>query len=117
MNAGFNDFLSLFCAAAGWFYLFYSRAASRLAGIEPSRRNSLRVILRRICGGALFLLAVGFFAGFHSIDENRFPGRFVAVWMGVILLLLLIITLVTIDLALTWKLRRRPKSPAASENL
>jgi hypothetical protein len=115
VNAGFNDILALVCAIAGWFYLFYSRAASRLSGIESSRRNTVRVVLRRVCGGALFLLAVGFFAGFHSIDENRFPGRFVAVWMGVMLLLLLVVSLVSVDLVLTWKLRRRGGASNAGE--
>lgn len=100
------DAFALACAVAGWFYLFSSRAAKKLAGLEPGRRNSLRVLLRRVCGAALFLLAVACFAGFNTVDDQRNPGAYLAVWSAAILLLLMIIVLVGIDIHLTWKLRR-----------
>ena len=39
---------ALLVAAAGWYYLFYSKAAIGLRGIEDDRQNRLRVRLRRL---------------------------------------------------------------------
>lgn len=100
------DGFSLLCAIAGWFYLFYSKAASRLAPVESRRLNMLRVRLRRICGAAMFLLAVAFFAGFNTVDE-RTPQLFLAVWLGVLILLLAVVALALADLRLTWRLHHR----------
>lgn len=101
------DSFSLFCGIAGWFYLFYSKAAAALGQIETPGRNALRISLRRVCGGAMVLLGVGFFAGFHSVDEHQTPRAYLAVWLSVIVLLALIILLAAIDVRLTWKLRRK----------
>jgi hypothetical protein len=99
------DLVALACGVAGWFYLFYSNAAAKLAGIESARRNTVRVVLRRVCGAALVLLGAAFFAGFN-IDEHRNPGAYLGVWAIALLLLLLIIILVGADLGFTLKLRR-----------
>jgi len=104
------DIFALLAAVSGWFYLFYSNAAVKLSGLEPSRRNTLRGRLRRINGLMMFLLAVGFFAGFNTVDDERTPRAFVIVWMGVILLLFLITILVMVDMRLTWKLRHTPRT-------
>ena len=109
-QAALADIFALACATAGWFYLFSSNAAKRLAGLESRGRNSLRIVLRRICGALLFLLAVACFAGFNTVDDQRNPGAFLAVWTGAILLLMLIIVLVAIDIHLTWKLKRERTS-------
>jgi hypothetical protein len=101
-----TDFFSLVCAVVGWFYLFSSNAAKKLAGIEPQRQNSLRIALRRGCGTALFLLAVACFAGSNTVNDRQNPGAYLAIWTAAIILLMLIIILVGIDVRLTSKLRR-----------
>ena len=101
---------ALLTGAAGWFYLFYSRAAQRLAGIEDQRLNDRRIALRRVGGVVMLLLAGLFFAGFYAFDDppSR-PGLFVGVWLGVFALLIAVIVLAMIDLRLTRKLRGRAK--------
>ncbi|HYE17292.1 MAG TPA: hypothetical protein VEA69_02550 [Tepidisphaeraceae bacterium] len=98
---------SLIVAAAGWYYMFYSRAAARLGAVEEHRENRIRQRLRRLNGAAMFLMAVLFFAGFNSIDFRNSPNAFVGVWFGVFVLLLAIVVLAMIDVRLTWRLRRR----------
>jgi hypothetical protein len=99
------DILALACGVAGWFYLFYSKAATKLAALESPRQNTLRIVLRRTCGAALVLLGAAFFAGFN-IDEHRAPGAYLGVWSTALVLLLVIVILVAADLRLTFKLRR-----------
>ena len=103
-----------FCiAAVGWYYLFYSRAAKRLEGLEDQRLNAWRVLCRRACGASLMLMAVLFFAGFQTIDPDARPGEFVADWMAVFALLVLILALGLADLRLTTRLRRRQQGRQA----
>ena len=85
------DIFAIACGVAGWFYLFYSKAAAKLAVVESAAQNTTRVRLRRVCGSALLLLGIGLYAGFNAIDDQRNPGIYLAVWMGSMLLLLLII--------------------------
>jgi Na+/H+ antiporter NhaD/arsenite permease-like protein len=99
------DMFSLLAAVAGWFYLFYSKAATQLAGIESQRQNIWRHRFRRLNGLLMFLLAIGFFAGFNSVDEEHDPKSFFLIWSGVMLVLLLVTALVFVDIRLTWKLR------------
>ena len=108
------DIFALACGVAGWFYLFYSKAAGKLAVVESAAQNTVRVRLRRICGAALVLLGIGFYAGFNAVDDQRNPAIYLAVWMGSMLLLLLIIALVAADIHLTRMLRR--KSQGTSRN-
>jgi hypothetical protein len=108
MNSAVVGIFSLVCGIAGWFYLFYSKAAAKLAVIEPTPRNRLRIVLRRVCGGAMFLLGIACFAGFNAVDAHRTPGAYLGVWLGVMFLLLVIILLVAADIGLTWRLRRKP---------
>ncbi|MGD0540473.1 MAG: hypothetical protein ABSB33_03035 [Tepidisphaeraceae bacterium] len=107
MNSTLVGIFSLLCGIVGWFYLFYSKAAARLAIVEPGHRNSLRVALRRVCGGAMFLLGIACFTGFNAVDDQRTPGAYLAVWLGVMLLLLVIIVLVAADILLTCKIRHK----------
>ncbi|HXE53802.1 MAG TPA: hypothetical protein VN541_12340 [Tepidisphaeraceae bacterium] len=100
------DIFALLTAAAGWYYMFYSRAARRLDRIEASERNTLRVRLRRLGGLIMLLLGVLFFAGFQSWVTDR-AGLFIGVWIGVLFLLLGIVVLALIDVRLTWKLRHQ----------
>jgi len=98
---------SLLTAAAGWHYLFYSRAAHRLGAIEEPASNARRVRLRRANGVVMILLAVCFLVGFYTVDAEVQPAAFMAVWVAVFALLLAVVCLAFADLRLTWKLRER----------
>lgn len=100
---------SLLTGVAGWYYLFYSRAASRLAGVEGHAISLRRQRLRQVGGFFMLLLAVGIFAGFNTFDPRTQASAFVLCWFAVFLLLLLIVILAMLDLRLTWRLRNRPK--------
>lgn len=98
---------ALLTGAAGWYYLFYSRAAHRLSGIEDERLNARRVRLRRVGGVAMLLLGAFFFAGSYGFDDPRqTPGAFLGVWITVLALLIVIVVLAMIDVRLTHRLRR-----------
>jgi len=102
-----STIFSLLVAAAGWYYMFYSRGAANLSGYEKDALNARRRRLRRIGGFVMLLLGIAFFAGFHTVDADDSAAAFLLVWMGVFLLLLTIVLLALLDLRLTWKLRRR----------
>ena len=102
---------ALLVAAAGWFYMFYSRAAHNLTGIENEEINLKRIRLRRIGGFVMFLLAIFFFAGFWTVDATQSAQLFMGIWLAVFILLGVIVLLGLIDLRLTWKLRDRRKGP------
>ena len=99
---------SLLVAAAGWFYMFYSRAAHNLTGLENDALNLRRIRLRRVGGFIMFCLAIAFFVGFQPYVESS-RGTFVGVWGLVMILLLAIVVLGLVDLRLTWQLRKRRK--------
>ena len=108
--------LALLIATAGWHYLFYSRAAERLAGVEQERLNRLRVVLRRAGGVVLLILGPTFFAGFRTLlPETDFnPSAFVALWLSVLGLMGVMVVLAMVDVRLTWKLRQQQLArPAA----
>lgn len=102
--------LALLTAAAGWYYMFYSKAAQRLSGIEDPQLNRQRILLRRIGGGTMFILAVLFFAGFEGIDPARRPTLFVLNWLGVALLMFIVVVLGLVDLRLTLRMRHRDRN-------
>lgn len=98
---------ALLVAAAGWFYLFYSRAAAKLTGVEEDRPNRLRIGLRRANGIVMILLAVAFYAGYYTTAPNSPWWAFC--WLSVLVLLAAILILAMIDLHLTrkfWQARR-----------
>ena len=97
--------LALLTGVAGWFYLFYSRAAQGLSGIEQERWNRRRILLRRIGGVVMLLLAVGFYLGFYGFEPERRPRTFLGVWLGVIVLLGMLVMLALIDVRLTLRIR------------
>jgi hypothetical protein len=100
---------AIFClltAAAGWFYLFYSRAAHRLAIIENQRVNQARIRLRRMGASAMILLAVAFAVGYYGTDVRRPTATFAIAWISVLLLLPVMLGIGLADLRLTRKLRR-----------
>lgn len=96
----------LLVAASGWFYLFYSRAAIRMADVECQRDNLRRVRLRRLGGVTMILLSVAFFAGTISVDSEQSPLAFMTIWLTVIGLMGLIVLLGFLDLRLTLRLRK-----------
>ena len=98
---------SFLVAASGWYYMFYSRAAANLNGIENDDINDRRQRLRRVGGFVMLLLGVALFAGFNSVDSATGPQGFLFVWLAVFVLLLTIVLLAIVDLRLTWKLRDR----------
>lgn len=103
----FPAILCLLIGASGWYYMFYSRAAEKLSGIEGGESNRRRVRLRRANGLAMFLLAVAICAGFYSFDPKASPFGFVATWVTVFILLVVIMLLGLLDLLLTKRLRRK----------
>src|SRR3954469_15610565 len=105
MLRAFCAIFSLFVAAAGWYYIFYSRAANRLCGIEDANINAMRVWLRRFNGLLMFLLAICFFAGFFAVDLDRPTKMTAIVWLAVCGLVLALLALGLVDLRLTWRLR------------
>ena len=91
---------------AGWFYLFFSKSATRLVGVEGEKANRLRVRLRRLGGAAMLLLAVAFY--WTITAGTREPPNPWGVLIGgsaVILLLVAILILALADLRLTRKFR------------
>ena len=97
--------VALLIAAVGWYYLFYSRAAQRLEGIEEERANRLRGILRRTNAVIMLLMAVAI--AFGSMRMERMTAEvFMLTWAGVLVLLLIAVVLALIDVRLTMKLRR-----------
>ena len=104
--------LALLTGAAGWYYLFYSRAAHRLSGVEDERTNVTRVRLRRVAGAAMVLLGAALFAGFYTLDDSdQSPAAFAILWLAVFALLILIVILAMIDVRLTHRLRSRQRGP------
>ena len=103
------DIFSVLTAAAGWYYIFYSRAAQRLEAVESRRINVQRIRLRRVGGVAMLSLGILFFAGFQTVR----PTPFIVIWVAVVVLLAAIVVLALIDLRLTYKLqqsrRQEPK--------
>lgn len=107
---------SLLTGAAGWYYLFYSRAAVKLAGVEDQALNLRRQRLRQIGGFVMLLLAVGIFAGFNTVDPHSSAQAFILVWFGVFVLLFVVVVLAMLDLRLTWRLRNRPRAGGGGDH-
>ena len=98
---------ALLIAASGWYYLFYSQAAHRLAVVEDAPSNRRRCRLRRLNGFVMLLFSGFFYAGYYSIDEKRSVALFAGVWLMVVILLLLIVLFALLDVRLTARLHRR----------
>jgi UDP-N-acetylmuramyl pentapeptide phosphotransferase/UDP-N-acetylglucosamine-1-phosphate transferase len=98
---------ALLVAAAGWYYMFYSKAAHRLAEVEDQRLNQRRIRLRRVCGLAMFLLAICFFTLFWTFDLEQSRLAFALMMLAVMILLAAVLILAMIDVRLTYRLRQR----------
>jgi hypothetical protein len=99
--------VALLTAAAGWHYLFYSQAATRLAEFEAEAVNLRRQRLRRVGGAVMLLLGLAIYAGLTVADETRGPRVFVIVWLVVFGLIALLVLLALWDIRLTHALRRQ----------
>ncbi|MDB5290239.1 MAG: hypothetical protein JWL69_1480 [Phycisphaerales bacterium] len=106
MPSALPAILALLTGSAGLYYLFYSRAAERLAHIEADHANTRRVRLRRANGAAMICLAVLLYAGARVVDADLNPRTFVAVWLGAFAVLLVIVVLGLADVRLTFTLRK-----------
>src|SRR4051794_248199 len=104
---GLRDVFCLLVAAAGWYYMFYSKGAANLSGMEAEDRNLRRRRYRQINGFVMVLLAIALFAGFHTVDAATSAQAFVLVWLSVFILLMTVVLLAMVDLRLTWRLRHR----------
>jgi hypothetical protein len=100
---------ALLVAAAGWFYLFYSKAAHHLANVEDAPLNARRVRLRRGGGFLLIVLAMLLYVGSAVVDWDKPTVWFLITWVSVMLLLAVVTLLALLDLRLTRQLRRRRK--------
>ena len=100
---------SLLVGAAGWHYLFYSRAAAKLATVENDHLNQRRIRLRKVCGFAMMLLAICFLTLFWTFQPDDSPLAYLLMILAVMLLLLAVVILALIDMRLTLQLRRRRK--------
>jgi membrane protein YdbS with pleckstrin-like domain len=97
---------ALLVAAIGWYYLFYSKAASRLSSIEEEKSNRLRGLLRRINAILMLVMAVGIALAMYKFNRDETYEQFLITWMAILLLLVVVMVLGLIDVRLTWKLRR-----------
>jgi hypothetical protein len=107
MNPILAGIFALVIAAAGWFYLFYSKAAQSLQGIEEQAINRRRVFLRRAGGFSMILLAMSMYVGVVAFDWENPTIWFGLVWVLVMALVFVITLLALIDLRLTKQLRDR----------
>jgi hypothetical protein len=98
---------ALLVGISGWFYLFYSKAAKNLSGIEDPRLNQQRTYLRRTNAVLMLALAVCFVVlMYRSIPQER-AVEAAAMLAMIVALLLAILVLALIDVRLTAKLRAR----------
>jgi hypothetical protein len=109
MNPLLAGIFALVIAAAGWFYLFYSKAAEGLQGFEDQSLNRKRIRLRRVGGFSMILLAMSMYVGVAALDWDDPTIWFALVWVLVMLLVFVITVLALIDLRLTKQLRERRK--------
>jgi hypothetical protein len=88
--------------AAGWHYAFFSSAAMKLAAVENPRLNARRVLMRRINGAVMFLLAVDFYILCYA-ETSATVGAILVLALFALMMLLLLFALA--DLRLTRQLR------------
>ena len=102
------------CAAAGWYYVWHASAAGKLAGLERSRDNQLRIRLRRFGGVGMVLMSAAFYIGYKIADNAH--GNPIAVMLCLLcvgILLPIVLFLAWADMRLTRKMREsmRDRNP------
>ena len=104
------DAACLLIAASGWYYLFYSRAAQKLSGVEAETSNRRRVLLRRCNGVVMMLLATLLYFANHIVELKDRPIAATAVLVGIVFMLGISVLLGWVDLRLTMDLRNRRRN-------
>ena len=99
--------LSLLTGVAGWFYMFYSKAAEGLSQVEDQRLNNHRIRLRRVGGAVMLLLAALMYIGWYAVSLDPPTLAAAGVWLAVLVLLALLSVLAMVDMRLTMRLRHR----------
>src|SRR5215213_3040604 len=99
--------LSLLTGIAGWFYLFYSKAAQGLGAVEEQRLNARRIWLRRVGGAVMLALAVLMYVGWYAVSLDPPTLAAAGVWLAVLVLLGMLSLLALVDMRLTARLRHR----------
>src|SRR5437867_2245308 len=94
---------ALLVGAVGWYYLFYSKAATRLGGIEEQRANRLRGLLRRINAILMLSIALGIALIMYKFNTEQTKAEGAIALLAVLLLTLAMVILGLIDVRLTWK--------------
>src|SRR5690349_18547762 len=117
MQSYLTTAFALITAAAGWFYLFYSRAAHNLSAVEHAAANRFRVGLRRAGGVCMIALGILFFVGFNTVSADESPNAFVTTWFAVLLLLGTIVVLALIDVRMTMQFRKRRENEASRQGI
>jgi len=107
--------LCLMIAAAGWYYLFYSRAAHRLSAIEAAGANRWRVLLRRINGLLMLALAAVVYIAAASQIPEKSPAIAGGLLLGIVALLGLCVLLAWVDVRMTMNLRNRRRDKKDDE--
>ncbi len=102
----FPAIFAFMVAAAGWYYLFYSRAARRLEGVELPASNRRRNQLRRMGGLLMILLGATLYVFFNQFQQPR-PSAVLLLGLlaGILVLLIAIVGLGLIDLRLTARIK------------
>ena len=98
--------LAMLVGVAGWFYLFYSRAAANLSSIEDTKLNARRTNLRRIGAVVMLTLSILIAVGSYGFNPEHPTAQFFILWLVVIALLVMMMILGLIDVRLTYRLRR-----------
>jgi hypothetical protein len=108
--------ICLMIAAAGWYYLFYSRAAQRLSAIEAPAANRWRVLLRRINGLLMLALAGLVYIAAASQIPDKSPAVAGGLLLGIVMLLGLCVLLAWVDVRMTVNLRNRRRDKKDDEH-
>ena len=98
--------LALLIGIAGWFYLFYSRAAVNLSNLEDAKLNARRTSLRRVGAIVMLALSVLIAVGSYGFNLEHPTPRFFLLWIVVMGLLMMMMVLGFVDVLLTARLRR-----------
>jgi len=102
----FPAILALLTGVAGWFYMFYSKAAEGLGQVEEQRINNHRIRLRRVGGAVMLVLAALMYIGWYAVSLDPPTVAAAGVWLAVLVLLALLSVLAMVDMRLTFRLRR-----------
>ena len=100
---------ALLVMAAGWQYMFFSRAAERLATFEGDELNRRRVRLRRFNGAIMFVLGIDVLAAYVIYGDRKPTVNELMLWVAAMVMLFVIVLLALIDVRLTARLRKRKR--------